>query len=490
MRGLLGRPWLQDIARLGSSSLTYHVLYLLRGVVAARVLGPDLMGIWAAGFLLNMYLTMSHLGSLSAMRRDMTIARGAGDEAKVEALARGGATLALVPALLGACAVTVWVFLSWAALTPTYCWVLLLVAFLSVLQQVGVFYSFCLYVEDRFAAACRSNNVTAVLLVVTIPLIWWFGLAGLAAGFVLSQAVGLWLLARSAPYPLRPSFDWRHLLKLLWEGVPFLIVNILYTAQMSIDRLVILEYYEARGLGLYSVALQAAAIVNVLLGAASQVVYSRMMFDYGRLQDTQAVYTLYLRWTTMLCWAIMPLLVLGYFLVTPVIELVLPNYVEAMPAVRMTCLYAFLLCLPSVPSSFLTTIRRNRHTIAAQVVAVALTWGLCLASVHLGLGLVGIALANAAATLVYAVQLSLTASRFARQPFPEFLASWGGWLIPLLLGCVLVGAIAWALESPGLASGTLVVLCIALTTTAAWRAARKVLACLDAGPSASVPLTP
>src|SRR4051812_8047416 len=106
IRGLFRQPALQDIARLCGSGLTYHALYLVRGIVAARVLGPELMGIWGAGYVLNMYLTMSHLGALSAMRREMTIARGAADVSRAEVLRRAGFTLALLPALLAALGVT------------------------------------------------------------------------------------------------------------------------------------------------------------------------------------------------------------------------------------------------------------------------------------------------------------------------------------------------------------------------------------------------
>src|SRR5205823_3417001 len=114
----------------------------------------------------------------------------------------------------------------------------------------------CLFAEGQFAAVSKANAAIAVLLLVTVPLIWWFGLAGLAAGFVASQFVGLGMLARRAGTPRRLSKDWRLLRRLVREGLPFLGSNIVYTIQSSIDRLVVLSYYGERYLGLYSLALQ------------------------------------------------------------------------------------------------------------------------------------------------------------------------------------------------------------------------------------------
>jgi O-antigen/teichoic acid export membrane protein len=439
---------LRDTLHLSSSTLVYQVLYLLRGIVAARILGPELMGVWAAGYILNLYLTNSHLGTLSAMRREMTIARGQADSLRVDELRAAGFTMATIPALLAALAVALWTGWFWGQLSPTYRWVLLLVTGLSLLQQVSLFYSFCLFSQERFGQASRSNVVIALLLVLTAPLIWWGGLAGFALGFVFSQIAGLAILIRAAEVPLRLSFNWKVLTYLIREGLPFLGSNVVYTVQTSIDRIIVLDFYGERFLGLYSLVLQGLSLANILVGSISQVSYTRMGVMFGEVNDPAKLHAQYQRLPALIAWAVMPLLLLGTLAAEPFVRLVLPNYLEAVPAARLACVQAFVMALTIVPSGYLSTIRRNGVHVAIQLVATGLTWVCCVVSALAGSGLEGITLANATATAVYALLLYAGAAYFGQQRLRRLVSVLLTLVLPLVFGGTLAVSVLWAAAHP------------------------------------------
>jgi O-antigen/teichoic acid export membrane protein len=440
-----------DFSRLAAGNVVYHVLYLGRGLIAARVLGPELMGVWAAGYVLNTYLTNSHLGSLSAMRREMTIARGKADAGAFEAVRRAGFTLAVSSALIAASCVFLWVGAFGRDLTPTYRWVVLLISVLAVMQQVGLFYSFCLYAREDFTAVGRVNTVVAVSLIATAPLIWTHGLVGYAVGALFSQALGLYLLGRAAGTP-GLSRDWAEMKRLLREGLPFFGSILIFTVQNSIDRLVVLAYYGERYLGLYALALQALALANVFVESLSQVSYSKMGIHFGVSDSPELLYGRYRRIPLVLAWAVVPLLAGASIAAEPIVNLILPKYFEAVPALRAICIQAFFMTLTVIPAGFLLTIRRNGVYLVIQAFAAALTWLACIASARLDMGLAGVAIATACATAVYALCLGIASVRLAKHRFAEFLRDMGRVGLPLIIGVTIVIAVLRALSEPSLAT--------------------------------------
>lgn len=383
------------------------VVYL----VAARLLGPDLYGLWNALLLLLTNSVMyGHLGVVNAMTREIPYNEGRGAGAENPEVASTGFTAAVLSALLiAAGTMAVSLIGSHDAATALG---LRLVALLLVLEALHQFFDQLLRAYARFRTVALVQIVLGTLLLVGVTgLTIASGFEGFLWAHVAAFAVVVLVLRMRAP--LVPTLRWNRArtVALARIGFPIMMAGFAYGMLTSLDRLMVLGFLGREQLGYYSLAFMAYGTMMLIPRSVSQMVYPRMAREFGRTKDPGALRDLVyrpLRWLAMI---MVPVLAVALVAAPYFVRWFLPQYAPGIPALRITIVSVFFLSFMGGFGNFLTTVHRQKLYLSVIVGALVVNLGLNWAVLAAGLGITGVAAATLITQVAFVAALWLIVRR-------------------------------------------------------------------------------
>ena len=138
----------------------------------------------------------------------------------------------------------------------------------------------------------------------------------------------------------------------------------LYTLWVGLDKTFVLGYRGDEGLGLYTVAFMAGQAFEILPIAISQVIYPRMAEQYGRTEKLADLIPMTVKPILLSVLAMLPMVAVGWWLMPRVVAILLPKYVEGVPAMQWSLLPALLTCFGPVNSVFIVVRRQDLYAVA------------------------------------------------------------------------------------------------------------------------------
>jgi O-antigen/teichoic acid export membrane protein len=261
--------------------------------------------------------------------------------------------------------------------------------------------------------------------------------------------------AEAMPVP-RPSFSGGDLLV---RGMPTYLVGVTYTVLLQTDQMIVGALLGAESLGLYGVMGLGASALLFLPDAFGGVLLPMAGERFGRAGERpEALSGLAERSVRGLALATAAALAVALAGTDFVVAWKLPNFAQALPAMRPYLAGVYLLAL-TVPLRFLlVTAGAGRAALAAQVGAWIAAVGLECAACLGGFGLAGVASACALTAcalfgglLVVAANRGVLTSKIAVRLFAETA---GLLLAALVLDAALAGAAWWVrLAVPAILAG-------------------------------------
>lgn len=276
-------PRLLESLSFGSSTAAEQAAKLVTNLVVAGLLGPAVWGYW---FLLNLvirYGSLSHLGAINGMSREVPAAIGRGEPAEADRLqhvALGWTTICLVVAGCATIGV-VGVALGLLAVLDLALTVVLLTS-----HQLFTFVTGAIKARGAFGSVSSLQYTGAVAYpALVLPATMWWGLPG----FILAQAVCYLVLSLVASRSLhglfRARWDVPAARRLVSIGFPIMLVGVVFTLFSTIDRWVVSAHLGELALGHYSLTIMALAAVALLPQVFSQLVYPRMAASWAARHD-------------------------------------------------------------------------------------------------------------------------------------------------------------------------------------------------------------
>jgi O-antigen/teichoic acid export membrane protein len=334
------------------ASLTLQVSTLLCSFLALKKVGPAQMGIWQTLLLIQGYLFISRLGIINAMNREFPFFLGAGkpEEARqVVATAQAytlanGLVLALVFLALG---LTHWQqgpdwrcgFLVMILVTPMELWSNLL--------------------ESTFRGSQEFIRLGYVQLImagaqwVSFLLVIFFGFMGWLAREVLLRSLALTLYCLARPVKAPVSFRWETFKLLFSTGWRLFVANYLILVSDLFPRLFLVSWSGVAAVGLFTPVTGVRSAFQMFVSAVAIYVYPRLTFQYA--QGRPGTGRRALRWGALTGMALLPAAAGAFFLLPVLIERFLPQYVPAIPAVRIAALVGLLECMRVGMTAFFAT---------------------------------------------------------------------------------------------------------------------------------------
>ena len=401
------RPRLSHVAGYGALRSFVEGLYGIRGVVLAGVLGAELFGLWSLVRIAQHHLTFASLGiprgleveiSAASGRTGAAAARGSGVRpergrlycSSCLALCRcsprrerssrrtPGLQLVLGGLALGLLAERLWFYVA------------------TFMRASGLLWRFAWY---ELAHA-------SLHLLLAVALGAAFGLWGAFAGFLLAHLAGVALASRHAP--LRPAWSRDHLGPLVRIGIPVSVSSLLYTALVSVDRLMVGAFAGVEALGHYAFAVAVSGI-GIVIGHVIRTVLFPEVFHLARRAGADASSDYLDHALLPIAWVLPPVFCLAALALGPAIELILPSYAAAVPAARLFIFIGVVQGLAMVAS--LGVVASGRQRVLPWLTGAAFVANLLLSVgvLALGLGLEILAATALFCRTAYAIALVLAA---------------------------------------------------------------------------------
>jgi len=360
----------------------------LSGVVAlltARLLAPELFGVWQTIRVVAQYVNYANLGLPWAMQQEVAgVERvegsGAGQPSiEVAVTAVSVLTTGVGLVLVGVAAVT-GVPVGWDLMLPTVIWLLL--------AQVYGLATMVLMARRRFWLAGRADILTSLAnLVLTAALVPTLGLMGVVLAQIGWCLAGLLLVWRRAGLRARLRADLAAALRQARVGVQFTANGALFYTHKSIDRLLILAMLGQTALGYYGIALLASGYVELLASAVARSMAPRMIGDYSERQSLLDIRG-YVTSSATLLGALVPVLTGAAALaVVPFVHFVLPRYAPGVAAAQVLLVGSAFLAVRYCVEWFFVTVGKLYRTYPIQLAAGLVALVQAYVALRLGLGL-------------------------------------------------------------------------------------------------------
>jgi O-antigen/teichoic acid export membrane protein len=357
-------------------------------IMIRRFLGPKLSGIWSALAVLRGYAGFMHLGVLSGAERELPYLRARGEDEQVKIIADTTLTFDLLITLLTVSGYFIYAMLSKENHSPELVYGLYFVAaFYLILQFVNVFVVVFVRTKKNFRLMSEWTLVFGVFEAIGLTVAaYYFGLYGMFWMLLASVALKALYIPLRTTCRIRLAIDRQELLRLLGIGLPIFLNSVLVITLRSIDQLFIGAYYSATMLGFYSVATMANNFLLTLPNAISAVIYPRLQERYAHENDDPASLK-YMVTTPMFVLAIMmpPVIGAAYFMLPPIVHLVLPQFVSGVSAMKILICSSYFFALQGGAQQFLITTNRQWFSFAIMTTVVGLqVLGLYLVTVFDG----------------------------------------------------------------------------------------------------------
>ena len=366
----------------------------VQGIYIARLLGPQLFGVFNLIYLIGWYISLVQPGARDVAYRDIPFYRGRKDPDRekltrdvsisCELLWRGFCSLALAIAAL---------FLKDSLLRVG----LVVWAGSMFVARVCELYSVLSTAEQDFVFVSWVNAIKLTLTFATILLtIRWLSLYGALLGPAVGGAFAIYLFARRHPLAFSFSLDRPQLRRMLRFGLPLALLTFVYWLYASADRSIIALVLPRIELGYYAAAAFIVQFLTQLPADFITVLQPHLYRELGKdnqLADAKALVV----GTTRAYAYLSPLAILLLWIwLPPIVHWLLPKYDPALPVVQILSLNVFFASALAVPYTMLYSPGINRQTLCAGVWggSALLTAGVGYLLLRLGYGINGVAIAT------------------------------------------------------------------------------------------------
>jgi O-antigen/teichoic acid export membrane protein len=249
--------------------------------------------------------------------------------------------------------------------------------------------------EQKFSLIARYNYIdSAVVFVVTIPLLYWFRIYGVFMAILLSRVILCALIYWQVGLRATLAVDWKRYCKMIRQGFPIMISDFCIDLIMTSDRIIITVLLGQTALGFYGIAIMILAILIQLPGTAREIMEPQVMRNMdGR--HTAAFVDDYLLKPLVNTAYLIPFLIGPVCLGLPVaIPMLLPQYLPGIVPTQVIALGVFFLALAFVPRPIIVANAWQAKISRYLVVILATNVGVSIGLVKAGYGILGVAIGS------------------------------------------------------------------------------------------------
>jgi len=379
-----------------------EALFIIRGLLLARIFGPAIFGIWTEMKLVLLFLQYAHLGTHEAMIREVPYAVGRGDRARADNIKRTVIAFNLSSSAVTAIGIFTILLVSekvWNADIQGSWSILVCIFFIS---QVYWFIHLKLQAEKRFGRISKIMLGFALCSTVLGTLCaYYFSIEGFL--LVLGLSYFVMLVYAGEGHSLIPLPNWNTplLRELIKTGFPIMASGALLILLWNVDKLAIWLLMSKEDLGIYAVQSYIANTIMLVPSAVSIVLYPRVMETYGKTGIPSDLERYLTQPTLIMSYLACPLLGILFLALHLPIKWLLPKYVLAIVPGQILILAIFFMVIARMPANMLISLNRQKLLLALTGISVLVGAVADYIFIRIGEGIIGVAVGTSLGFIVY-----------------------------------------------------------------------------------------
>ena len=359
------------VGSLAGGNIVTVVLNMLSGIMVARLLAPATLGIFNGIGLVLRYALFLQLGITTGLYRELPYYIGKGNHERAHSLAATAQGWALVVAAI--VSVALFGIAGWNLIRGEYwlaaAWTTQ--AILAIFLFYKTAYLLATYrTAHDFSKVALVTVIESVASLVVLLMVALLGFYGLCFRAVLTGIVGGLLLHYWRPIRVRPTLNFQDLKHLLFVGAPIMASGQIFQMWMVINTTLVFSLLGAEGMGLYSIVAMSNGALSILPLAVNQVLFPRMTEKFGLTGNVQETLKVAFKPILLTTAGLIPVIALAQWLVEPAVLLVVPKYIDAVPAARWSLFLPLLTNLRAINSVF-TIVKQQRLFVTATIIGAA-----------------------------------------------------------------------------------------------------------------------
>jgi len=348
---------LKDVTISAFSQYAVLAIVVLRGFLFTKYLGPEGFGVWVSVYFFFTFGQYCHLGLYNSV---VFLAPDSIGKGKTEETNKMLSSAITWINLFGLIFILTIVSIIFSGLFPFVNSNRLSVLLAAVSAFLVLNFNFSVYrlqLKQNFKKAGLFQVLLAVTdIIISFILMMKYGLPGAYIGMAISLIIFVALIAIDGYNDLHICFDKPQFKKLFDIGFRVLFVSLGFAVLTLSDKLSVTSFFSITDMGYFSNAVSLAMLPYTLALVLSGITTQRMLEEYGRTNEKKSI-KIFLDESIFAVAFLIPFFsVLLIAFAEPVINLLLPKYVNSLRfvdklsvgvyflAVSMSC-YSFLLIL-------------------------------------------------------------------------------------------------------------------------------------------------
>lgn len=367
------------VGALAGGSTLSTAINMIGGILMARMVAPSVLGLFSGIGLVLGYAPFFQIGIANGLNRELPYYIGKEDRTHAGELAASAqAWLILIGGLAAVTLLIVAIYhLIHGNLWKTAGWgahaVLVFLLFYST-NYLQITYR----TANDFARLSIINVIQAVIGLALLVLVWVFDFYGICLRAVFTAIIAAALFYRWRPVRVKPQWNIQHVKHLFVIGAPIFVVGQVYAWWSVIDRTLVLSYTGTQGMGLYAMVIMTTGAMMLIPQSLSQVIYPRMAELFGRGASMSDICRTAIKPMLLSAVCMVPLTAIAWWFVEPAARLIVPKYVEAIPAMQWALLQPVIMCFAPINNMFNVIRRQKLYLIAIlcgmAVYGISLMW--------------------------------------------------------------------------------------------------------------------
>lgn len=338
------------------------VVGMIVSLLNMRWLGPSELGIWQSLCVVTAYVPFLQLGVQSGLNIELPMLLGRNDIPKVKQyIATSYYISIIVTALIALLGVTASIIIWAKGYGLKY------VFGIIALTAVNVGNSISYHFIARFRSSMSFNKLTSIIrvqivvMVLCIPLIYFFGFWGLLMYNAFPGLVHAILMKIKSPFPeTKAHFEKKEATYLMKRGIILMLYGQTSTAIKTFQQMFLLRFGGTIYVGLFSPALAMGSILHLLPGQMSQFLVPQMGYKYGSTGKARDVWPYVKKIFIYMPIATLPVSLVLSLLLPYLISTFFPKYMESIIAMQIMC-FGFVFSCSSMTVNFLYTIKAYKE---------------------------------------------------------------------------------------------------------------------------------
>lgn len=357
------------------SQYTTPVVGLLINVFAMRFIGPKTLGIHQSIILWGSYFTFIQLGVFNGLNRNLAYFKGAKKLKELNESASTGLVVATISSGISLCIVGL------ISLSPintggtTAFWAFIFLVFFTISQPFITFFDTLYRTGQDFKKIGIITLIGNAVFALGSVFLIFFNYVGYVWQNIGRFTVDTVLRAKGKYKELEFRFSLHAFKDLIHTGFPIMIVGYLYTSFFIFDQFYIVNEFSTLELGYYNLARLTLFVLPVVPTSLNTILYPKASSAYGQAGDNKEVLKQFYSKALLLnILTVVPIVLLIYFLVGPIVRWFLPDYVEGIEYAKHTALggVGYIMIGPSV---VLGVLKKHAVNLIALITISALSYG-------------------------------------------------------------------------------------------------------------------